>query len=109
MPGEKLDSTVMAQLIDLAETDAYAEFRAVAGDIDTVFSRIFDVFKTAKYKTNCDPKSAPLTESCYFWAAEDDNIGISVYTGQDVKDWGLIAPDGPVPSGANVFVFYYWP
>ena len=109
MPGEKLDSKVLAQLIDLKETDAYAEFRALAGDIDTIFSRIFDEFKTADYETDCDPNSAPLTESCYFWAAEDDNIGISVYTEQDVKDWGLVAPDGPVPSGANVFVFYYWP
>lgn len=94
MPGKKLDSKVMAPLIDLKETDAYAEFRAVPGDIDTVFSRIFDEFKTAKYKTNCDQKFTPLTESCYFWEAEGDSIGISVYTEQDVRDSGLVAPDG---------------
>lgn len=109
MPGEKLDSKVLAQLFDLKETDAYAEYRAVPGDIDTIFSRIYNEFKAANYETDCDPKSAPLTESCYFWVAEDDNIGISFYTEQDIRDWGLVAPDGPVPAGTHLITFYYWP
>jgi hypothetical protein len=99
----------VSSLIDLKETDAYAEFRAVPGNIDEVFARIYSEFKAAKYSSDCEPKSAPLEGACFFWESENDNIGVVVYTEQEVKDFGLVVPDGPVPSGSNLVVFYYWP
>ena len=107
--GEKLESIAVSSLIDLKETDAYAEFRAVPGKIDEVFARIYSEFKAAKYSSDCEPKSAPLEGPCFFWGSEDDNIGVMVYTEQETIDWKLIAPDGPVPPGTNLVVYYYWP
>ena len=109
MPGEKLNSKDMSLVLGLKETDSYAEFRAVPGEIDTNFFEIYGEFKDAKYSTNCDRQSAPLKSPCFFWATEDDSIGILMYTEQEIKDWKLVGPDNPVPSGKNLIVFYYWP
>jgi hypothetical protein len=108
-PGLQLDSKVMTPLLDLKETDAYHEFRAVPGNIDTIFSRTYRELKTAGYETNCNPQSAPISGPCFFWIDEVHEIGMMVYTEQELNKWELNAPDGPIPSGMNLFIFYYWP
>ena len=109
MTGEKIDSKSLFLFAGLKEADAYAEFRAVFGNVDAMFSQIYNGFKAAKYETDCDSQSAPLEGPCFFWGTETDDIGIIVYTEQEVKDSKLVAPLGPVPSGANLFILYYWP
>jgi hypothetical protein len=107
-PGVLLDSKVMTPLLDLKETDAYHEFHAVPGNVDTIFSRIYREFETAEYETDCKAQSAP-SGTCYFWNDENQEIGVIVYTAKDIKDWEISAPNGPVPSGMNLIVFYHWP
>ena len=109
LPGEKLDSKAMYSLVGLNETDAYAEFRAISGRIDATFFQIYSELKTAGYETDCDPQSAPLEGPCFFWKAESENIGVMVLSEQELNDSKLVAPDGPVPSGMSLIVFYYWP
>ena len=109
LPGEKLDSKAMTLLMGWNETDAFVEFRATSGRIGATFSQIYSEFKTAKYETDCDPQSAPMEGPCFFWKAESDDIGVMIFTEQEVNDWKLVAPDGPVPLGMNLIVFYYRP
>ena len=107
-PGVLLDSKVMNPLLNLKETDAFAEFRAIPGNVDAVFSKIYREFDAAQYGTDCKSQSAP-TGTCYFLKDEIQQIGVVVYTAKDIRDWEISAPNGPVPSGMNLFVFYYWP
>jgi pimeloyl-ACP methyl ester carboxylesterase len=109
LPGEKLNSKSLSPLTGFKETDDYAEFRAIPGNIEIVFSQIYKEFKASDYETDCDPQLAPLKGPCFFWKAKSENIGLVVYTEQEVKEFELVIPDGPVPSGMNLMIYFYRP
>jgi len=109
LPGEKLNSKSLSPLTGFKETDDYAEFRAIPGNIEIVFSQIYKEFKVSDYETDCDPQLAPLKGPCFFWKAKGENIGVVVYTEQEVKEFELVIPDGPVPLGMNLIIYFYRP
>ena len=109
LSGEMLDSKDLSLITGLEKTDAYSEFYAVPGNIEDVFARIYGEFSKSEYETDCDPKLAPLEGPCFFWNADSENIGLAVYTEQELKEFEMAVPNGPVPSGMNLIIYFYRP
>ena len=107
--GMMLDSGELGEAIELKDTDAYSEFRAIEEDAESVQKRITEAFKEAGYEVSCDGEDPPLYNPCFFAKGENEEFGLVLYTSQELEDYELNQPKGPVPANTTLIVFYYWP
>lgn len=107
--GMMLDSDALNEAIELKDTDAYSEFRSVKEDAESVFKKINDAFKIAGYEVSCDGETPPFYDPCFFSKGELDEFGFVLYSSDELDEYELSEPRGPVPADSTLIVFYYWP
>ena len=108
MFGQILDTSELLEILGLKSTNTYSEFRAVPGNLDEVFARIYKAFDDAEFSSDCDAKIIPIEEPCFFWLSESE-IGVLILSEEEIKEWKLEQPDIPIPDGSHLIEFYYWP
>jgi hypothetical protein len=107
--GMTLDSGELGEALELKDTDAYSEFRFIEEDAESVQKRITEAFKKAGYEVSCDGEDPPLYNPCFFSKGESEEFGLVLYTSEELDDYELNQPKGPVPANTTLIVFYYWP
>jgi hypothetical protein len=107
--GMKLDSGALSEAIELKNTDAYSEFRSVKEGPESVFKKISNAFENAGYEVSCDGEAPPFYEPCFFSKGELDEFGFVLYSSDELDEYELSEPRGPVPANSTLIVFYYWP
>ena len=107
--GMALDTDALNEAIELKDTDAYSEFRSAKEDAESVFKKISDAFKNAGYEESCDGETPPFYEPCFFTKGELEEFGFVLYSSDELDEYELSEPRGPVPANSTLIVFYYWP
>jgi hypothetical protein len=107
--GMTLDSEILGEAIELKDTDAYSEYRSVKEDAENILEKITDAFVEAGYEVSCDGEEPPLYDPCFFTKGEVEEFGLVLYTSDELDEYELNQPKGPVPANTTLVVFYYWP
>ena len=107
--GEPLNTSEIEELLSLSNTDSFNDFRAATGDLDVLYAQIYEVLVSAEYSTDCNLNVAPIKKACFFWQREGDYLGLLMIPNKEIEEWRINQPDLPIPGGANLINFYYWP
>lgn len=107
--GEPLNTSEIEELLSLSNTDSFNDFRAATGNLDVLYAQVYEVLVSAEYSTDCNLKVAPIKKACFFWQREGDYLGLLMISNEEIEEWRINQPDLPIPSGANLINFYYWP
>lgn len=109
MFGAILNTKKVEGFLGHKNTDSYSEFRAVPGNLEEVFARIYRAFNNADFSSDCDAKIVPTEKPCFFWELEGNYLGIIIFSEAEITKWKLEQPDIPIPDGSHLIIFYYWP
>jgi pimeloyl-ACP methyl ester carboxylesterase len=99
-----LDAAVVGPAIGLPPSDAYAEYRAVDDDAESVFDRYRDAIVAA----GLEPESPDIAYEAgmpAFFAAGDEYLGLYILDEAEIAETVV----GLVPSGSVIVVLYFFP
>jgi hypothetical protein len=107
--GRELDDTVISDALEMKDTDAFFEYRSAKGETDEIFREIKEAFLESGYELKCDGFEDPTVEPCFFLKGGVEEFGLLLYSKDEVSDYSLTEPEGPVPANSTLIVFYYFP
>lgn len=107
--GIKLDDTLISDALAMKATDAFFEYRIAMGEPDEIFREIRSAFLESGYELKCDGSENPTVEPCFFLKGGLEEFGLVLYSKDEVADYGLTEPEGPIPASSTLIVFYYYP
>ena len=107
--GTELDAAVMNVALETKDTDAFSEYRIVKDGKDEVFKKVKKAFLDSGYVLDCNGSEDPSTGPCFFSKGGVEEFGLIIYSKNEIFEYGLTEPDGPVPANSTLIVYYYFP
>jgi pimeloyl-ACP methyl ester carboxylesterase len=94
----------------LDATDAFADYRAVAGSASVAFQTVSRALTANGYRLDKTDNSDPSSDPQFFVGGNgSDYVGVFLSAPKDLTEDKMYAPDGKVPKGTTLISMYFWP